>query len=78
MTGDGDDGDLLVVDGQTFRVRARPDEPGTYDYTWLSGPNEGYGFTSARSRPTVSAREDHEHAIRHFLAGVDPDSGFLG
>jgi hypothetical protein len=29
------------VDGELFAIR--PDEQGGTDYTWLSGPNNGYG-----------------------------------
>ena len=44
-----DDGPiLLIVDGETFRVRVRPD--GGSDYSWVSGPNPGYGFSSGPVR----------------------------
>ncbi len=28
-----------MVDGERFDVTERPDELGTYDFTWLSGPH---------------------------------------
>lgn len=34
---------MLTVGGEAFRVRCRADEPGTYDFDWLSGRQE-YGF----------------------------------
>ncbi|WP_281385815.1 hypothetical protein [Nocardioides luti] len=37
----------LVVDGEVFDVR-RSGRRGQVDLTWVSGPNPGYGFSSAR------------------------------
>ncbi|GAA1457675.1 hypothetical protein [Williamsia maris] len=34
----------LVVDGQLFQVMVQPD--GGCRYTWVTGPNPGYGFSS--------------------------------
>jgi len=62
----------LVVDGERFDVRKRPGVPGQYDCTWLSGPNDGYGFMSASSDGGASSPAQLEAAIRGFLAQVDP------
>lgn len=37
---------LISVEGERFRVRLRPRHGHLfeYDYTWLTGPNDGYGF----------------------------------
>jgi hypothetical protein len=61
------------VDGEEFTVR-RGWGGGTV-YDWVSGPNKGYGFGSSEtsSRPA----EQHRDAIRAFLAGVDPTTGYL-
>ncbi|MEU1586419.1 hypothetical protein [Micromonospora sp. NPDC005710] len=61
----------LDVDGQTFALR-RNECDGT-DYTWLSGPNPGYGFGAS---PTLGLSLDqHRKNIRDFLAMVDPATG---
>lgn len=62
-------------DGAVFDIVPRPDHPGTYDYTWVSGPNPGYGFSSASSDRSPAA--DHERAIRDFLAQIDPETGHI-
>jgi hypothetical protein len=66
----------MTVDGQDFLVRARAEEPGVYDFEWLTGPR-GYGFTGAASdRSTLSPREA-EAAIRGFLAQINPVTGYI-
>jgi hypothetical protein len=67
----------LDVDGEVFTVAARPGRPGQYDYTWISGQDSEYGFTSARSDGQPSTLADHEDAIRSFLAHVDPETGYI-
>ncbi|GAA0433518.1 hypothetical protein Acor_07690 [Acrocarpospora corrugata] len=67
----------VEVDGEVFDVVARGDRPGQYDYAWISGPNPGYGFGSARSDGGASTMADHEAAIRSFLAQVDPETGYI-
>lgn len=64
----------LEVDGEVFALR--PDQYGGIDYTWLSGPNPGYGF-SLSPTPTVSP-DEHRENIREFLADIDPATGYLG
>jgi hypothetical protein len=67
----------IGVDGEEFEITASPDRPGDYHYDWISGPNLGYGFSSASSDGRPSTRDDHEEAIRNFLRQVDPDTGFI-
>jgi len=67
----------IEVDGEAFEVVARGDRPGQDDYTWISGPNPGYGFSSASSDGRASTMADREAAIRNFLAQVDPETGYL-
>lgn len=65
----------ITVDGETFAVRVRDD--GAILYDWVSGPNEGYGFSvlgPAHERST----EEHVAEIREFLSHIDPQTGFLG
>jgi hypothetical protein len=68
---------VLTVDGERFLVALRSHD-GTrheYDYSSLSGPNDNNGFMS--SGYNVLGEEDHVEAIRGFLAGIDPETGYL-
>jgi hypothetical protein len=72
-----DSSERIEVDGEVFDVVARPDPPGQVDYTWISGPNPGYGFSSASSDGGAATRVDHVAAIRSFLSQVDPATGYI-
>jgi hypothetical protein len=63
----------LDVDGEMFVLRSN--EFGGTDYTWLSGPNPGYGF-GVSPTPNLSLAEHTEH-IRGFLNIVDPTTGYI-
>lgn len=69
----------LSCDGETFELR--PEQSGGTHYTWLSGPNEGYGFTTSAVLPDAGpARigdEGHLANIRGFLSMIDPDTGYI-
>ena len=73
----------VEVDGERFSVVER--ELGTYDFTWLTGPNPGYGFSSSGRTHAegigyaVRQLDEAElvDAIREFLAHGDPVTGFL-
>lgn len=68
----------VEVDGEEFAVRLVVDPATGYtgtDYTWLSGPNEGYGF-GIGGPPSPSLKE-HRERIREFLAMVDPTTGYI-
>ncbi|GAA2850117.1 hypothetical protein Acy02nite_33240 [Actinoplanes cyaneus] len=63
---------VLTVDGERFALRAR--DSGT-DYTWLTGPNPGYGFSAS---PTADLSvEQHTAMVRDFLSAIDPATGYL-
>jgi hypothetical protein len=63
----------LEVGRELFAVR--PDAFGGTDYTWVNGPNEGYGFGES---PTPDrSLEEHRESIRAFLTQVDPATGYL-
>jgi hypothetical protein len=64
---------MLEVDGERFALR--PDKQGGTHYTWLSGPNPGYGFSQSPT-PNMS-RDEHRENIRSFLAQVDPSTGYI-
>lgn len=65
----------LTVDGETFAVRRRDDD-GSNHYVWISGPNDGYGFSMSGGCEPIS-HELHVAAIRGFLASIDPATGYL-
>lgn len=67
----------LTVEGETFRARPDPDQPGAWHLTWLNGPNDGYGFTTRRSDHVWAERPALEEGIRSFLAEINPDTGYL-
>ena len=63
----------IEVDGEVFAVR--PDKQGGTAYTWLSGPNPGYGFGLSPTRNL--SRDEHRSNIRDFLVDIDPATGYL-
>ncbi|QEW00212.1 hypothetical protein F6J84_09005 [Microbacterium caowuchunii] len=64
----------FTVDGETFSVRRR-DSDWSFHYDWVSGANEGYGFSVSGGKSVT--RERHVATIRDFLAGIDPATGYL-
>lgn len=68
---------VVEVEGERFEVRARPENAGQYDFVWLSGPNPGYGFSSASSDGSDRTQAELEESIRGFLAQVDPATGYI-
>lgn len=58
-------------------VRYDLKQPGTYHYSWVNGPPDGYGFTSGRSDRQRDTLEAHEAHIREFLSAVDPMTGYI-
>lgn len=66
----------LTVDGEDFDVTAG-EALGQYHYEWVSGPNPGYGFSSAVSNGSLLTADQHADAIRGFLAAVDPTTGYI-
>jgi hypothetical protein len=57
---------VKVMNLDRFDVVRRPDAPGQYDITWVSGPNPGYGFTTATSDGSAMQHGQIEDAIRNF------------
>jgi hypothetical protein len=66
----------MTIDGHDFLVRARVDEPGVYDFDWLTGA-PGYGFTSARSDRRPMGPAEKETSIRDFLTQINPVTGHI-
>ena len=75
----------IVVDGETFRLTI---EGPSYQLTWLTGPNPGYGFggtlagagSVAEHSALLAAHltdTDLTAQIREFLLEVDPSTGYL-
>jgi hypothetical protein len=83
----GSDGRVLRVDGEEFRLHTTAD--GMTHCDWLTGPNPGYGLSIGRqatfvsegqappSRDTGLTDELLVQSIRDFLAGINPETGYL-
>jgi hypothetical protein len=70
---DGAPAAQLECDDEIFELR--PDEFGGTHYSWLSGPNPGYGFSMS---PTGDDDvEQHQTNIRGFLSMIDPRTGYI-
>jgi hypothetical protein len=67
----------VTVQGELFEVALSTERPGQYHFAWLSGPNEGYGFGTARSDSGTMSEGEIETSIRDFLAQVDPKTGYI-
>jgi hypothetical protein len=63
----------LDVDAEQFAVRQAAE--GGWTYEWLTGPNDGYGFTA--SGPLALSTEEHQDAVRAFLGMIDPATGYI-
>jgi hypothetical protein len=66
----------LVVDAERFVVTRRADSPGTYDFDWISHP-ASYGFTIGANFEWRPDQAELTGEIHHFLADVDPKTGYL-
>lgn len=62
----------LTVDGQEFTVDDRPHDPGVYDFSWTSGPIEGYGFTIGTSTREPLSEDVMRREIKGFVEGYEP------
>jgi hypothetical protein len=64
----------FTVDGETFGVRRSDD--GAFHYDWVSGPNDGYGFSTSGGAEPLS-HQQHVERIRGFLSSIDPSTGYF-
>lgn len=64
----------LTVDGETFEVATQGQ---SVQYSWISGPNPGYGFAAGRSDGAAPAEDEARAFIRGFLASIDPATGYV-
>jgi hypothetical protein len=67
----------VEVDGELFDVAPVRDRPGQYRFTWVSGPNSGYGFSAGTSDGRAMSSAEMDAGIRKFLAQVDPETGYI-
>jgi hypothetical protein len=63
----------LEVEGELFELRPAAD--GGTHYTWVNGPNPGYGFSMS---PAPDSVEEHRAHIPGILAMIDPQTGYIG
>lgn len=66
-----------IVEGEVWVVRQRINEPGAYEFKWVSGPNENYGFTSWTNDGSALTTAELDESIRDFLSAIDPATGYL-
>jgi hypothetical protein len=66
----------FTVGGHDWLARDRIDEPGAYDYDWLTGP-PSYGFGEKTSDGSPVSEEHMKAAIADFLSQVNPETGYL-
>ncbi|MFJ8630838.1 hypothetical protein [Streptomyces sp. NPDC093568] len=66
---------FITVDGDRFDVRENG--PGSYDFTWLTGPNPGYGFGILVHGGVSLSVSELEQEAREFLALVDAETGYI-
>jgi hypothetical protein len=64
------------VDGEDWVVR-QGSKPGLYRFKWVSGPHQGYGFTSQSSDGSPMSMAEMDQAIRECLAEIDPETGHI-
>jgi len=64
----------FVVDGEEFDVLR---DGRSIHYTWVSGPNPGYGFSIGGLGAEALTGEQVRSEIRAFLSDIHPRTGFL-
>lgn len=74
--GPGEKRQRLTVDGEVFEVREWVRMPGDYDFFWLTGPNEGFGFSLGTSSGGSLTPEELEEHASQWLASIDPETGY--
>ena len=67
----------MSVDGEEFEVSQPDNTPGSYNLTWLTGPDPGYGFGFSTHPPVQADTAQLEDSIREFLSQVDPETGHI-
>lgn len=66
----------LWVDGDLFLVSRPDDRENTFDYTRLTGPDPGHGFSTGTGGRHFDMA-DHLEQCRWFLWIVDPVTGHI-
>lgn len=64
----------FVVDGEEFDVMR---DGSSIHHTWVSGPNESYGFSIGGSSALARTDDEIRSEIRAFLSDIDPATGYL-
>ncbi|NEA68469.1 hypothetical protein [Streptomyces sp. SID12488] len=67
----------MSVDGEEFEVSQPDNTTGSYHFTWLTGPDPGYGFGFSTHPPVQADTAELEYSIRDFLSQVDPGTGHI-
>lgn len=64
----------IDVDGETFDVTSQFD---SVHFSWVSGPNPDYGFSSSRSDGSLPTESEAKSMARAFLTSIDPSTGYI-
>jgi hypothetical protein len=67
----------IEVDGEIFEVVSASSDGTGFHYTWLTGRNRGYGFSSWAVGGVPNPAQRHVTSIQGFLAQIDPATGFI-
>lgn len=67
----------IEIDGETFEIVSVSSDGTGFHYTWLTGRNRGYGFSSWVVGDVSNPEQWHMSSIRGFLAQIDPATGFI-
>lgn len=66
------------MDEQAFDVTEQTaSHPGTIWFSWISGPNGGYGFSSTQSDGVLPSKDETKSMARNFLMMIDADTGYI-
>ena len=68
----------VIVDEHEWEIWVYPATPGKFGFSWISGPNSGYGFTSQLNVPVTDVPDDWvETSLRDFMSNINPETGYL-
>ena len=71
------DHQVITVDEEHFAVDYDAEQPGAYHFSWLSGRDPQYGFSTRISTHERRPQQELVNSIRGFLAEIDPATGYL-
>ena len=64
----------VVVEGEMFEFTVRR---GGIRFSWITGPNPGYGFGSSWPDDVPPTEARIRRMIADFLSQIDPETGYI-